>query len=121
VIALGPPAQAIAFIAAAPKSNCAGTAYWAAMDDVQRHGSLPVPNHLRSATWREKREFGTGAGYLYPHDFEGHDVAQQYLPDKLAGRRYYYPTEEGQERVLKERMEARIEHRRRRSANRAAR
>ena len=50
----------------APKSNRAGTAYWAAMDDVQRHGSLPVPKPLRSGTWRERRDFGHGAGYLYP-------------------------------------------------------
>jgi putative ATPase len=100
-------AQATAFIAAAPKSNRAGTAYWAAMEDVQRHGSLPVPNHLRSATWREKREFGTGAGYLYPHEFEGADVAQQYLPDRLAGRRYYQPSDEGYERMLGDRLRER--------------
>ena len=74
-------AQATAYIAAAPKSNRAGTAYWAAMDDVLRHGSLPVPNHLRSATWREKRDFGHGMGYVYPHDYVGADVEQQYLPD----------------------------------------
>ena len=77
-------AQATAYIAAAPKSNRAGSAYWAAMDDVLRHGSLPVPNHLRSATWREKRDFGHGRGYIYPHDYEGADVEQQYLPDLLA-------------------------------------
>jgi putative ATPase len=100
-------AQATAFIAAAPKSNRAGTAYWAAMDDVQRHGSLPVPNHLRSATWREKQEFGTGAGYVYPHDFEGADVLQQYLPDRLTGRRYYHPSDEGYERMIGDRMRER--------------
>ena len=53
------------------------------MDDVLRYGSLPVPNHLRSATWREKRDFGTGKGYVYPHDYVGADVDQQYLPDRL--------------------------------------
>jgi putative ATPase len=97
-------AQATAYIAAAPKSNRAGSAYWAAMDDVLKRGSLPVPSHLRSATWREKRDFGTGRGYLYPHDYPGADVEQQYLPDELAGRRYYDPSDHGYERTIAERM-----------------
>ena len=87
-------AQATAFIATAPKSNRAGTAYWAAVADVQEFGSLPVPKPLRSGTWREKRDFGIGAHYVYPHDYEGADVDQQYLPDRLAKlkRRYYQPS-----------------------------
>jgi putative ATPase len=97
-------AQATAYIAAAPKSNRAGTAYWAAMDDVLRHGSLPVPSHLRSATWRERRDFGHGMGYVYPHDYMGADVEQQYLPDELAERRYYEPSDHGYEKVIGERM-----------------
>jgi putative ATPase len=106
-------AQATAYIAAAPKSNRAGSAYWAAMDDVLRFGSLPVPSHLRSATWREKRDFGTGKGYAYPHDFEGADVDQQYLPDQLAdeGRVYYRPSDHGYEKNIAERMAARRERR----------
>jgi putative ATPase len=104
-------AQATAYIAAAPKSNRAGSAYWAAMDDVLRHGSLPVPSHLRSATWREKRDFGHGKGYLYSHDYEGADVEQQYLPDVLAGRRYYDPSDHGYERNISDRMAARREAR----------
>jgi putative ATPase len=103
-------AQATAYIAAAPKSNRAGSAYWAAMDDVLRHGSLPVPNHLRSATWREKKDFGHGRGYVYPHDYEGADVGQQYLPDLLAQRgvTYYNPSDHGYERNIAERMEGRF-------------
>ncbi len=100
-------AQATAYIAAAPKSNRAGSAYWAAMDDVLKRGSLPVPSHLRSATWREKRDFGTGRGYIYPHDYEGADVDQQYLPDELVGRHYYEPSDHGYERTIGERMAAR--------------
>ena len=100
-------AQATAYIAAAPKSNRAGTAYWAAMDDVLSHGSLPVPNHLRSATWREQRDHGTGLGYVYPHDYVGADVEQQYLPDALVERRYYEPSDHGYEKVIGERMAAR--------------
>jgi putative ATPase len=100
-------AHATAYIAAAPKSNRAGSAYWAAMDDVLRHGSLPVPNHLMSATYREKRDFGHGKGYVYPHDYVGADVDQQYLPDRLAGRRYYEPSDHGYEKVIAERMDDR--------------
>jgi putative ATPase len=97
-------AQATAYIAAAPKSNRAGTAYWAAMDDVLKHGSLPVPSHLRSATWRERRDFGHGMGYVYPHDYIGADVEQQYLPDELAERRYYEPSDHGYEKTIADRM-----------------
>jgi putative ATPase len=102
-------AHATAYIAAAPKSNRAGAAYWSAMDDVLRHGSLPVPSHLRSATWREKKDFGHGRGYVYPHDYEGADVDQQYLPDLLAGqgRTYYRPSDHGYERNIADRMETR--------------
>ncbi len=105
----GALAHATAYVAAAPKSNRAGAAYWSAMDDVLRHGSLPVPNHLRSATWREKKDFGHGRGYLYPQDYEGADVEQQYLPDVLAkqGRNYYRPSDHGYERTIAERMENR--------------
>jgi putative ATPase len=104
-------AQATAYLAAAPKSNRAGSAYWAAMDDVLRYGSLPVPNHLRSATWREKRDFGTGKGYVYPHDFVGADVDQQYLPDRLSAKRYYEPSDHGYEKVIGERMDLRRQSR----------
>ncbi|HET7678227.1 MAG TPA: replication-associated recombination protein A [Candidatus Limnocylindrales bacterium] len=97
-------AQAAAYIASAPKSNRAGAAYWAAMADVEAKGSLPVPRHLRTGTWREKRDHGIGVGYRNPHDYGG-DVEQRYLPDALADRRYYLPTEEGMERLIGERLE----------------
>jgi putative ATPase len=100
-------AQATAFIATAPKSNRAGVAYWQAVADVEQHGSLPVPSHLRSATWREKRDFGHGKGYLNPHDYPTADVEQQYLPDRVAGRHYYDPSDEGYERLIGERMQQR--------------
>ena len=99
-------AQATVFISSTAKSNAAGRAYWAAMADVLEHGSLPVPNHLRNAADRRMKAHGIGVGYRFPHDFEGHDVAQQYLPDKLheLGRRYYFPTDQGQEATVAERM-----------------
>ena len=90
-------AQATVWVAVSPKSSAAGQAYWAAMADVLEHGSLPVPNHLRNAAHRRMKDHGIGVGYRNPHEFEGHDVEQQYLPDKLVGRRYYVPSDQGAE------------------------
>jgi len=98
-------AQATAYIASAPKSDRAGQAYWAAVADVQARGSLPVPRHLRSGTWREKRDFGIGVGYRNPHDFPGADVDQQYLPDQLKERLYYEPSDQGMEQQIGARLE----------------
>ncbi len=104
-------AQATTYIATAPKSNRAGVAYWAAVSDVEANGSLPVPLHLRSAGHRAMKQHGIGVGYRYPHDYEGADVAQQYLPQELADRRYYLPTDQGYEATLAARMAARAEAR----------
>jgi putative ATPase len=115
-------AQAAAYIATAPKSNRAGLAYWAAAADVAEHGSLPVPLHLRNAAVPQMKHHGIGVGYRYPHDFEGHDVDQRYLPDQLVGRRYYRPSEQGYERTIGERMALREEARgRAREAGHASR
>jgi putative ATPase len=104
-------AQATTYIATAPKSNRSGLAYWAAAADVAEHGSLPVPLHLRNAADRRMKHHGIGVGYRYPHDFEGSDVEQQYLPDEVADRRYYRPIEQGYEATIGARMEARQEAR----------
>jgi len=98
-------AQAAAYVASAPKSNRVGQAYWAAMADVLSHGSQPVPPHLMNAPVARMRAHGIGVGYRLPHDFEGGDVDQRYLPDALADRRYYVPTGEGMERLIGERLE----------------
>ena len=98
-------AQAAAYVASVPKSNRAGAAYFSALADVEEHGRLPVPLHLRQATHRRlAREHGWGRGYLYPHDYEGADVDQQYLPDALDGKVYYDPSEEGLELKIGERL-----------------
>jgi putative ATPase len=104
-------AQATTYIATAPKSNRSGSAYWAAVSDVEGRGSLPVPLHLRNAAHRGMKQHGIGVGYRYPHDFEGADVAQRYLPDELADRRYYLPTDQGYEATLAARMSARSDAR----------
>lgn len=84
-----------------------GRAYAAAMADVLKHGSLPVPSHLKSATWRERRDFGTGRGYVNPHEFEGDDFPQQYLPDRIVGSRYFEPGDQGYEARIAARLEER--------------
>jgi putative ATPase len=100
-----PMTQAVLYLAAAPKSNTAVTAYGAAKADVDAHGALPVPAHLRNASTKLGKELGWGAEYRYPHDFDGHYVREEYLPEALRGRRYYAPTDSGRERAIKERLE----------------
>jgi putative ATPase len=94
--------QAAAYLALAPKSNAAYKAIDAAMDDVRREGNQPPPPHLRDASYRGAKELGHGIGYKYPHAHGGW-VEQQYLPDKLSGRRYYVPI-----RGVELEMEARL-------------
>ena len=104
-------AQATTYIATAPKSNRSGAAYWAAVSDVEANGALPVPLHLRNAAHRGMKQHGIGVGYRYSHDYEGADVEQQYLPDDIAARRYYLPTEQGYESTIAARMTSRAEAR----------
>jgi putative ATPase len=99
-----PLSQAVAYLACAPKSNSALLAYRAAHEDVEKLGPLPVPAHLRNAPTPLLKELGHGVGYQYPHDFEGHYVTEQYLPEALTGRRYYRPSDNGFERELAERL-----------------
>ncbi len=99
-------AQAAAYVASAPKSNRTGAAYFAALAEVEEHGRLPVPLHLRPSSHRRlSREQGYGKGYLYPHDFADADVDQEYLPDALVGRVFYEPSEEGLELKIGERLQ----------------
>jgi putative ATPase len=101
-----PMTQAALYLAAAPKSNTALTTYVAAKADVDARGALPVPPHLRPGDTQLNRSLGFGAGYQYPHDFEGNYVAQDYLPEALRGRRYYEPSDSGREKAIKERLAA---------------
>ena len=99
-----PLTQAVLYLAIAPKSNTALTAYSAARADVEAHGALPVPLHLRNASSKLGKALGYGKGYQYPHNFEGHYVVDNYLPDELKGRRYYEPSSSGRERDIAERL-----------------
>ncbi len=98
-------AQATAYVTSAPKSDAVGRAYFAALDDVNRLGSQPVPPHLLPASHPRMKSHGIGVGYRFPHDYEGHDVDQQYLPDALIGKRYYAPSDQGMERLIGERLD----------------
>ena len=94
-------AQAVTYIAAAPKSNAAYLAIDKALTDTQGE----VPKHLRDTHYKGAKFFGHGVGYKYPHDFDNHFVRQQYLPDKKISARYYEPTEQGAELEIKRRLE----------------
>ena len=97
-----PLAEAAIYIATAPKSNSTVMAIGAAMKDVESGRTLPVPEHLRDASYRGAKRLGHGEGYQYPHDHPEHFVAQDYLG---ADKRYYEPTEQGVEKKIKERLE----------------
>jgi len=94
-------AQAVTYIAGAPKSNAAYLAIDKALNDTR--GS--VPKHLRDTHYKGAKTFGHGVGYKYPHDFENHFVRQQYLPDEKISAHYYEPTEQGAEIKIKNRLE----------------
>src|SRR5712691_85843 len=100
-----PLAQAATYLATAPKSNASYKAMLAALADVRQHGPLPVPLPLRNAPTKLMQGLGYGKGYQYAHDYEDAMTDQQHLPDALRERRYYLPSERGQERIIKERME----------------
>jgi putative ATPase len=100
-----PMAQAVTYLACAPKSNAAYLALKAAEATVKQHGTTEVPMHLRNAPTRLLKQMGAGAGYKYPHDFPGGYVKEQYLPVGLEGDPLYAPKEIGYERQIREMME----------------
>lgn len=106
-----PLTMAATYLAMAPKSNSALTAYASARRDVLDHGALDVPLKLRNAPTGLMKGMGYGGGYRYPHDFEGNYVPEEYLPDALRGRRYYQPADSGQESEKRERLEKLIAER----------
>jgi len=101
-----PMSQAAIYLALAPKSNTAIAAYGNARRLVQERGPLPVPLKLRNAPTKLMQGMGYGGGYRYPHNFEGHYVAEAYLPDELRGEEIVKLSESGLERSLAERLRA---------------
>jgi putative ATPase len=98
-------AQAVLYIASAPKSNATYTAYLNAAQDVKTTKDDPVPMNIRNAPTNLMKELGYGSGYKYAHDYEGNFVKQQHLPDKIKDRVYYHPTVNGLEKSIKERLD----------------
>ena len=98
-------AQAVVYLALAPKSNAVYTAYAAAVADIHSTLSEPVPLHLRNAPTRLMKELDYGRDYRYAHDQQGRVADMDCLPNSLLGRKYYIPTSEGRERQLAQRME----------------
>jgi len=98
-------AEAVVYCALAPKSNALYRGYGAARSDVENSRNDPVPIHLRNAPTRLMSELGYGRGYKYAHDFDEGVIGQQNLPESLAGRRYYQPTDRGLESDLRKRIE----------------
>ncbi len=98
-----PIVEATLYLATAPKSNSAG-AFFEAQAKIETEGTGPVPAHLMDAN-RDAKGFGHGKGYLYPHEFEGHFIPQQYLPTSVLGSHFYKPSEEGYEKQIAERVQ----------------
>ncbi len=100
-----PLAQAVVYLATAPKSNASYVALNRGLEEARTGRQYPVPLHLRNAPTGLMRSLGYGKGYKYAHDYEGHFTGQQNLPEELAGRRFYEPGSEGYERTVRERIE----------------
>ena len=99
-----PLAEATVYLATAPKSNAAYAAIDAALEDARATGNDPVPMHLRNAVTGLMRDMGYGKGYKYAHDHEDHFAPMRNLPERLQGRRYYTPTDQGYEAEVASRL-----------------
>lgn len=95
-----PLAECTIYLATSAKSNSAYLAIDAALDNVRSTGALPVPLHLRNAPTKLMKEMGYGADYRYPHNFPGHWVKQQYLPDGLTSAKFWHPAENAAEQRM---------------------
>ncbi len=96
-----PLAQAVTYIACAPKSNAAYMGIEKAMKDVEKAKTQEVPKHLKNSSYRGAEKLGHGEGYKYAHSYPGHFVEQEYMPNK---KRYYQPQDSGKEKEIKERL-----------------
>jgi putative ATPase len=97
-------AQATTYLAAAAKSNRSMVALNRAQKDIRERGAAPVPLHLRNAAHPGLGQFGHGKGYLYPHDYPGGWIPQEYMPDAAKSGVYYEPSDIGHEARIKARM-----------------
>jgi putative ATPase len=99
-------AQAVTYLATAPKSNSLYEAYSKVQEDVEHSRNEPVPLHLRNPVTGLMRKMDYGKGYKYAHNYAGHFVEQQNLPTPLKGKRYYSPSDQGYEKQVRTRLKA---------------
>ncbi len=97
-------AQCTTYLAGAPKSNAAYLGIDSALEFVRANPDFPVPLHLRNAPTKMMKNLGYGKNYKYPHGFENDFTIQKYLPKEAEGKQFYNPTENGQEKIIKERL-----------------
>ena len=95
-------AQCATYLASAPKSNAAYSGINKAISEVRNNEQFPVPLHLRNAPTKLMKDIGYGKKYKYAHDHPNHFIEENYLPDELKGKQFYFPTENGQEKKIKE-------------------
>lgn len=92
--------EAVTYVATAPKSNSAYLAINKALEVIKQTQTAPIPSYLQDSSYKSSGRLGRGIGYQYAHDYPGHYVKQQYLPDALAEEKFYHPTENGYERQV---------------------
>jgi len=97
-------AQVTTYLASSPKSNASYLAIDKALSDIKQLSDYPVPIHLRNAPTKLMKDIGYGINYKYPHDFAGNFTVQNYLPDELKDKQFYFPSENGNEKNIKDRL-----------------
>lgn len=95
-----PLSETVVYLALAPKSNSTYTAYHNVSQEIRKNGMQPVPLHLRNASTKLQKEWGYKKGYLYPHDAPSGYIEQEYLPETVVNREYYFSKQNGEERNL---------------------
>jgi len=98
--------QCVTYLACAPKSNSSYKGITEALNEVKTNKLLPVPIHLRNAPTKLMKEIGYGKDYKYAHSYKGNFVQDNFLPDEIKNKQFYFPSENGQEKNLKERLKA---------------
>jgi putative ATPase len=97
-------AQCTTYLASCPKSNASYLGIEKALSDVRNNQLYPVPLHLRNAPTKLMKEIGYGKEYKYPHEYDSHFLDEEYLPKELSKKQYYFPTNLGQEKILRDRL-----------------
>ena len=107
--------QAAVYLATAPKSNSVYMMHKHLKKQTEKYGYLPVPLHIRNAPTKLMKSLDYGKGYKYAHDYENAFVAQSFLPEKIEGTRFYFPSDRGYEKTVKQRLDAWLELKRKKT------